>query len=268
MTYSHNIADFIRIVNTILINAIYYKKIVHNFQKQPALRHIKIDSIQNPEYNGYINVFSSSTAKDVSKILTNRQKKAQLTKQKILDEGKRLIASKPISSITVQDITRACGIAKGTFYCYFKSKEELCAHLALMPGADLIEAIKSDTALSLPERLRRYLVGRCSQIDEQDIDFVRNTQQFRMTASYREIRNQMFEGHYEHEAFLHIFREAIERKEVRDDLPADFLAQTIVYGIHGAIENSCLYDEGLHTAEWANEYADFLEAVVLKPYLI
>lgn len=191
-----------------------------------------------------------------------------MTKQKILDEGKRLIASKPISSITVQDITRACGIAKGTFYCYFKSKEELCAHLALMPGTDLIEAIKNDATLSLPERLRRYLVGRCTLIDEQDIDFVRNTQQFRMTRSYREIRNRIFEGHYEYDAFLRIFQEAIEHGEASASLPANFLAQTIVYGIHGAIENSCLYDEGLHTAKWANEYADFLEAVVLKPYLL
>lgn len=46
-------------------------------------------------------------------------------RNEILDEAAKLFATKGYDRSTVKDILNAVGIAKGTFYYYFKSKEEV-----------------------------------------------------------------------------------------------------------------------------------------------
>jgi TetR/AcrR family transcriptional repressor of nem operon len=46
------------------------------------------------------------------------------TRQHILDTGYRLIVSKGFSSVGLAEILKAAGVPKGSFYYYFKSKEQ------------------------------------------------------------------------------------------------------------------------------------------------
>ena len=49
----------------------------------------------------------------------------ELTKKAIIEQTKKLMRNKGgIKNITVDDIVRAVGLGKGSFYAYFKSKEE------------------------------------------------------------------------------------------------------------------------------------------------
>jgi len=43
----------------------------------------------------------------------------------LLDRAVQLFAERPYTAVTVEDVTAAAGIAKGTFYSFFASKEEL-----------------------------------------------------------------------------------------------------------------------------------------------
>lgn len=54
-----------------------------------------------------------------------RQEKALLTKEKIYAQTLNLINEKGYDNVLIEDITQAAGIAKGTFYYYFKSREQL-----------------------------------------------------------------------------------------------------------------------------------------------
>lgn len=60
-------------------------------------------------------------------------------KKQILDEASRLFAEKGYDKCTVNDILKAVDIAKGTFYHYFKSKEEVLDAIT-QQAADMIEA--------------------------------------------------------------------------------------------------------------------------------
>ncbi|MCR6109047.1 TetR/AcrR family transcriptional regulator [Bacillus sp. A301a_S52] len=51
--------------------------------------------------------------------------KAKNTKRKILQAAKELMLKKSIDKTTINDIVEKAGVAKGTFYLYFESKEEL-----------------------------------------------------------------------------------------------------------------------------------------------
>ena len=46
------------------------------------------------------------------------------TRQHILDTGKRIIAGKGFSSVGLNEILQAAAVPKGSFYHYFKSKEQ------------------------------------------------------------------------------------------------------------------------------------------------
>ena len=53
--------------------------------------------------------------------MTKRQEDALKTKQKLLDVATDFIMKGDFNNIKVEDITKACGCAKGTFYVYFKN---------------------------------------------------------------------------------------------------------------------------------------------------
>jgi AcrR family transcriptional regulator len=56
-------------------------------------------------------------------------KSAEDRRRELMDAAVRVLRSKGTSTATVSDITEAAGVAKGTFYLYFGSKEHLMAAL-------------------------------------------------------------------------------------------------------------------------------------------
>jgi len=88
-------------------------------------------------------------------------KEPEERKSEILDAAEFLFTTKGYAKTTIMDILHAVGIAKGTFYYYFTSKEELmdsiiervCRH-------DVIRAkeIAADTTLNPIEKIFRVLL--------------------------------------------------------------------------------------------------------------
>lgn len=79
-------------------------------------------------------------------------------RQAILDAAREVFAELGFGATTVRDIIRRTGLASGTFYNYFRSKEEV------------FEAIMDDNALSVRPRLHEARVSAAT-LDE----FVRET---------------------------------------------------------------------------------------------
>lgn len=63
--------------------------------------------------------------KSNEKPMTMRQMNAQLTKEKIYTAAIELIKCNGYANVYIQDITEAAGVAKGSFYTHFNSKEEI-----------------------------------------------------------------------------------------------------------------------------------------------
>jgi AcrR family transcriptional regulator len=71
-----------------------------------------------------------------------REKTKQHNRQVILEAARRVFAEMGYGAATVRDVIRATPLAAGTFYNYFKSKEEV------------YEAIRDEVALVIRPRLR------------------------------------------------------------------------------------------------------------------
>lgn len=54
----------------------------------------------------------------------------EIIRQKLLAEGERLFAAYGIKKVSIDEIVRAAGIAKGSFYTFYASKEHLYMEIA------------------------------------------------------------------------------------------------------------------------------------------
>ena len=61
--------------------------------------------------------------------MTKRQENALKTRKKLIDTTETLLKTNGFNALCVEDITKAAGVAKGTFYVYFKHKEDIVSEI-------------------------------------------------------------------------------------------------------------------------------------------
>ena len=86
-------------------------------------------------------------------------KKAEATRQHILDTGQQLVLRKGFVGVGLLEILKACGVPKGSFYHYFPSKEAFgCALLQqyVAQYGQRLNALLAADGSSGRERLMRY----------------------------------------------------------------------------------------------------------------
>lgn len=71
------------------------------------------------------------------------EKKANLTRAKIMDAAINVIAKKGVQKASILEITQFAGMANGTFYLYFKNKNELVEQVGFAISAAIVHAIHS-----------------------------------------------------------------------------------------------------------------------------
>lgn len=84
-------------------------------------------------------------------------------RNEILDTAEMLFVTKGYTKTTVNDILEAIGIAKGTFYYYFQSKEEVMDAIVLRFtafGVEAAKAVASDPKLNAHEKMFRIIMAQ------------------------------------------------------------------------------------------------------------
>ena len=111
-----------------------------------------------------------SDLSDLTKARGKREETKASNRQAIIDAARNVFADLGYGATTVRDIIRATELASGTFYNYFKSKEEV------------FQALQDETALRVRPRLRAERI-RARNFEEFIIgtfrsyfDFVKNDQ--------------------------------------------------------------------------------------------
>jgi len=94
----------------------------------------------------------------------------ETTKRKILEHGAQIVHRKGFNHTGIQEILESAEVPKGSFYFYFKSKEEF--GLALVDYyfnffALMIESHLKDSSLSPMRRLQRFFEGFRAVCEEQ-----------------------------------------------------------------------------------------------------
>lgn len=103
---------------------------------------------------------------------TQRQQAAQETRRKIIGAGRALVESGGFEAASVEAITRAAGVAKGTFYVHFPTKRHLAAELCREPYEALSRQVLSSKG-PIRRRLGRLFRGWAGISDATGVEMAR-----------------------------------------------------------------------------------------------
>ena len=179
----------------------------------------------------------------LEKKLTNRQARAIETRKKILKAAKALIAEKGFEDTSIGDIVKAAGVSTGSFYTYFKKKEDVVAELNKTDFYRLADIVNEMKDKDILDRLRYYCNHFLEDIEETGIEICRqwvrnNLSPNNMLLGGEEITKYQ----YDYRAMQSILHEAVHRGELKTDTPVDDLALFINAQLYGLMVAWCMTD--------------------------
>ena len=167
--------------------------------------------------------------------LSRRERHSAAVRQRLFDAAMRLFAERGFTETTVEDITNAADVGKGTFFNYFPSKEELLTAFGdLRIGkirAGLEEVERGNEPIA--EILRRLFIrlgedpGRSPELARSMLLTMLSKDAVRLKFCTR-----FAQGHV---IMTKIFKIAQERGEVRRDVDAADLARSYKESYLGAL---------------------------------
>jgi AcrR family transcriptional regulator len=138
--------------------------------------------------------------------------RGEATRQRLLDAAESEFGVHGFHAASIAGITRSAGVAQGTFYLYFPSKEDVLRELVRHMGHELRQALAAAT-VGAPDRLAVERLGF-----EAFARFsLAHRNLYRIVMESQFVDEAIYRGYYEAlaEGYAEGLRGAIERGEVR-----------------------------------------------------
>jgi AcrR family transcriptional regulator len=144
-----------------------------------------------------------------------KTRRGERTRQKILNAAQREIGSKGFAEASISTITAEAAVGQGTFYLYFRSKEDVLRELMLRMGRRLRRHLTLAIA-DAPNRLEAERRGL-----RAFLEFVRaNTDLYRVVAEAQFVDPEVFKRYYQD--FAASYRAGLLAAEARGEIaPGD-----------------------------------------------
>lgn len=196
--------------------------------------------------------------------MNKRQKSAIETKRKLISAGLELIKEKGFASINVEDITKKAGVAKGTFYVYFKHKEDIVMEISRTPFGEIAEELEQMENAELFDKLRHYFHRFMEQVEFCGIqvcrEWIRNVIDPNNVPETIDSRKWF----YDYEMLESILKNA---KELKEDTPIELLTHIIISELYGMMLCWCMSDGKFEPLDWTDRFCDVQLTAIFKPYL-
>lgn len=164
--------------------------------------------------------------------MTNRQLAALETKRKLMHAAKQIVCEKGLVNTSIEEITAACGVSTGTFYTYFKRKEDIIFALSREMFSEIYENAQVHDGPFM-ERLQCYMVNFSGYIEKSSLklcqEWVRNTVDPDIVENPDD-RNKL---RADIEAMQQLIETGIARSELKPSAPAALLARTLIDVLYG-----------------------------------
>jgi TetR/AcrR family transcriptional repressor of nem operon len=159
-------------------------------------------------------------------------------RDKLVEAGLEVIHSQGFNDCSVQDITEAAGVPKGSFYNYFESKEALAVEvLGAYRGHCDLERLQDRTVPPL-DRLRDYFLGSVRMF--KDAGFRRGCLMGNLGAELSDsselVRGALAQRFDQwHQALAAVVREGQVLGDINDVVDSDQMARYLVSSWEGAL---------------------------------
>lgn len=194
--------------------------------------------------------------------MNSRKLRAAETKKKIYETARQLILEHGFENVSVDSIVEAAGVAKGSFYVHFESKDALAVDLvneytkiADLDYKSFLQALSGDKSsldvlLLLAEKIADFIEFKIG-LDNMKVLYKTHLTKAVDTASAISYNRELYF------LFSRVLEMGIEQGELREDLSVASLSRHLILAIRGI------------TFEWCIRYPDFdLKEQVLEHFKI
>jgi AcrR family transcriptional regulator len=149
-----------------------------------------------------------------------REQNKERTKQRILHAALQLFKEKGLGRTTTKEISKKSGIAEGTLFNYFKTKEDLALYFFQKETEDLIKWFRADARLQkapLPEKLFAIIHRQLEYIEPYE-DFI-GAVFYRSLQPTSTLSPLSFESQELRLKYLRFIREILVEAEEKQEIP-------------------------------------------------
>ena len=159
-----------------------------------------------------------------------RQIAAQETRRKIIAAAEKLIREKGFEAVGVSDIAKEAGVAKGSFYTYFKRKEDVVAEIAHNKFVSVEKRAKS--AGDVCEQISSCLIESVHYIVDTGVNICQQ-----WLKNVVEPADELGKGKlgYDTGVIRRTLLGAVESGELRAETPTESLAESVAAFYYGAV---------------------------------
>lgn len=158
-----------------------------------------------------------------------------------------LFVKKGINATTIKDIANETGIAEGTLYRHYESKDALAQHLFLASYEKIVAQLK-DIAKNCPhieQKIKTMVHFFCAQYDEDPTLF-----HYLLLTQHSQVKVINQQELNIHELLVALFADAIHKKEIPNQDPhfcasvvMGIVLQAAINRVYGRIDKTMLADE-------------------------
>lgn len=199
--------------------------------------------------------------------MTKRQEAALETKRKLLEAGKNIISEKGLTNTSIEEITKACGVSNGTFYTYFKRKEDILYAVSYEVFQEIFENAKHYKG-TFEERFIFYMINFSRCIEESSLklcqEWIKNTVNPELVDNEQD-RNKIFQ---DIKTLEQLIEQGMEQNELSADTPKEMLARTITDILYGEMLCWCMTNGAYSFEQRTKEFCDNYLDGMIKPYLL
>lgn len=200
--------------------------------------------------------------------MTKRQENALKTKQKLIDTTLKLLEEKSFAELFVEDITQACGVAKGTFYTHFKHKEDICNEICYSLFKKIELNMQNMKNKSFIERMRYYFEQFNREVERYGIHICREWVRDVIDPDITPENIDRQKWHYDIHMLQNILQTAVKEKELKSDTPVELLTHIIITKLYGMMICWCMSDNIFVPSKWSNLFFNTAVKPILQNYVV
>ena len=199
--------------------------------------------------------------------MSTRKLNALNTRKKILNAAVELISANKFENLTVDDITRSANVAKGTFYTYFKRKEDVVFEICRPLFAKIEQRMQNMTDKGIWERLCFYFESFIEEVERYGVNMCRTwvKEVIDPENAPKNFDTQKLE--YDMTMLRNILTAAVENNELKQDTPVEILVNIIISQLYGMMICWCMSDMKFEPKEWTKTFGEYQLKPLLAPYL-
>ena len=200
--------------------------------------------------------------------ITKRKEQSLKTRQKILDTAIKLTSKKGFDNLNVEDITKACGVAKGTFYIYFKHKEDLAFEICREPFEQIKDNFHTDKSSSILQKLTQYFNSFMDEVQKYGINICRQWIKGVIDPNNAPGNMDSKKWQYDINMLQDILKVAVKNKELKKDTPIELISNIIISQLYGMMLCWCMSNEEFNPKRWTEKFCNFQLKKILEQYIV